>query len=199
MLANTLPLYVGVTKYFRTLWFICFRLNLNHTLLIYTKKGASIHQLYLYKDIYYKIGLEGFGAPGNLIFDFKPFIFFFKNNKYWSVWQLGQTTSRLITVFYHWANGRSNFKVRELESLLLLKAMQIIMETSTGSFFCSFFIKKWKVLRALKARITCATRFFYFARTSASTADRRHSFQPNFVIDVLIWSGSHTSFLLYCC
>ena len=51
---------------------------------------------------------DGFWRPTNQIFDFKPFIFPLKNNKFWCVWRLERTSTCLITVFYHLANGRSD-------------------------------------------------------------------------------------------
>ena len=54
---------------------------------------------------------KGHSAPGYQIFDFKPFIFSLKDNKFWSAWRLEPMTAHLITVFYHWANAWAIFKI----------------------------------------------------------------------------------------
>ena len=71
---------------------------------------------------------KGFGAPGYQIFDFKPFIFPLKNNKFWCVWRLERTSTCLITVFYHLANGRSDhFLYFVTDFCLMTFAMQIML------------------------------------------------------------------------
>ena len=75
-------------------------------------------------------------------FWFKPFIFSLKNDKYWCVWRLKRTSTRLITVFYHYlANGQGRFKLWEYQNMLLLNAMCLIAVTERAKHFFRFFIK----------------------------------------------------------
>ena len=53
-----------------------------------------------------KKGNKRFWRARNQNFVFKPFIFSLKNNKFWSAWGLERTSTRLITVFYHYTNDR---------------------------------------------------------------------------------------------
>ena len=46
-----------------------------------------------------------------------------------------RTTSRLITVFYHWANGHGGFELCTMGNVLLLKALVLMLQTSARSFF----------------------------------------------------------------
>ena len=112
-----------------------------------------------------KKGLDGFWRPTNQNFAFRPFIFFLKNNKDWCAWRLKRTTSCLITVFYHKANGRSGFKICTIENVLLLKTMQIMLQTSERSIFCPF--------------------FFYYKKKRAE--DRRHFIQALFQAYIVIY------------
>ena len=50
--------------------------------------------------------------------------------------RIERTTSRLITVFYHWANGHGGFELCTMGNVLLLKALVLMLQqTSTRSFF----------------------------------------------------------------
>ena len=52
---------------------------------------------------------------------------------------------RLITVFYHYPNGQGRFKLWEVQSLIKLKTMQIMLQTTNKCakhFFLFFWIKK---------------------------------------------------------
>ena len=92
---------------------------------------------------------HGILAPHNKNLFFGPLYSFWKiiNNKYWCFWRLGRTSTHLITVFYHLANGCSNFELwEEWKLLIILKAMQMMLQTSAQSIFavlgwqtCGFF------------------------------------------------------------
>ena len=54
--------------------------------------------------------IDGFWRPTNQNLVFRPFILLLKNKKDWCFWRLEQTSTCLITVFYHLANNQGHFK-----------------------------------------------------------------------------------------
>ena len=91
---------------------------------------------------------KDFGAP-LIKKPFWPFIFFLKNNKYWSAWQLERTTSHNFTVFTtYWAN-RLNYFYNFWQNFVCNKSYANNAANECAKYFFLFsFIKKRKARHA---------------------------------------------------
>ena len=102
---------------------------------------------------------KGFSAPGYQIFDFKPFMFSLKNNKFWCVWGLERTKSHEMTVVTDYTNYRE-LSVRFLSKLLFNNTNYAL--DGCAKHFCRFFFTK-KMKRQARAKNDVVFIFFYFA------------------------------------